>query len=97
MKETGWAYRPQVLPSSITMRFGYIQVYQEKMSILGGQSISHSKQRVYMYMCPTSDGFSYRVTSLYSFKIVDKEILHIVYNTGIYCSSYKVDTVYLVQ
>ena len=32
-----------------------------------------------------------------SFKLVDKEILRIVSNIGIYCSSDKVGTVYLVQ
>jgi len=48
-------------------------------------------------MCPNPKGFRDRAISLYSCKIVDKEILRIVYNIGIYCSSDKVGTVYLVQ
>jgi hypothetical protein len=40
----------------------------------------------------------YRAISLYISKIVDKEeILRTVSDTGIYCSSDKVGTVYLVQ
>jgi hypothetical protein len=50
-----------------------------------------------MYICPIPYGFRDIAISLYSSKIVDtKEILRIVSNTGIYCSSDKVDTVYLV-
>jgi hypothetical protein len=53
-------------------------------------------KRVYMYMCPLSNGFRGRVISLYSSKIADKkEILRTVSNTGIYCSSDKVATVHL--
>jgi CTP:phosphocholine cytidylyltransferase-like protein len=48
-------------------------------------------------MCPILNGFRDRAISLYSFKMVDKYILRIVYNTGIYCSSDKVGTLYLVQ
>jgi hypothetical protein len=48
-------------------------------------------------MCPILKGFRDRAISLYSCKIVDKEILHIVSNIGIYCSRDKVGTVYLVQ
>jgi hypothetical protein len=48
-----------------------------------------------MYMCPIPNGF--RDISLHSYKIVDKkETLRTVYSTGIYCSSDKVGTVYLV-
>ena len=50
-----------------------------------------------MYMCPIPNGFRGRAISLYSCKIVDKEILLIVYNIGIYCSSDKFGTFYLVQ
>jgi hypothetical protein len=51
-----------------------------------------------MFMCPIPNGFRVTAISLYSSKIVDKkEILHAVSNTGIYCSSDKVGTVYLVQ
>jgi hypothetical protein len=69
-----------------------------KIKILGGHSIGHSKQKLYMYMCPIPNGFRDTAISLYSSKIVDmKEILRTVSNTGIYCSSDKVGTVYLVQ
>jgi predicted transport protein len=48
-------------------------------------------------MCPIRNGFVDRDISLYSSKIVDKkEILRTVSNTGMYCSSDKVGTVYLV-
>jgi hypothetical protein len=48
-------------------------------------------------MCPILNGFRDRVILLYSSKIVDKkEILRTVSNTGIYCSSDEVGTVYLV-
>jgi hypothetical protein len=51
-----------------------------------------------MYMCPIPNGFRYRAISLYSSKIVDKkEILRTLSNTGIYFSSGKVRTVYVVQ
>jgi hypothetical protein len=52
---------------------------------------------VYMCICPVPNGFRDRAISLYSSKIVDKkEILRTASNTGIYCSSDNVDTVYLV-
>jgi hypothetical protein len=48
-------------------------------------------------MCPIPKGFQDRVILLCSSKIVNKkEILRTVYNTGIYCSSGKVGSVYLV-
>jgi hypothetical protein len=72
-------------------------VPQEKVNILGGHSIGHSKQKLCMYMCPIPNGFRDRAISLYISKIIDKkETLRIVSNTGIYCSSDKVGTVYLV-
>jgi hypothetical protein len=53
-------------------------------------------KKLYTYMCPIPNSFRDRVISLYSSTIVDKkEILHTVSNTGIYCSSEKVGTVYL--
>jgi hypothetical protein len=59
-------------------------------------SVIQSKN-LYMYMCPVPNGFRDRAVSLYSSKTVDKkEILRTVSNTGIYCSSDKVGTVYLV-
>jgi hypothetical protein len=49
-------------------------------------------------MCPISNGFRGGKISLHSSKIVaKKKILPNVSNTGIYCSSDKVRTVYLVQ
>jgi hypothetical protein len=54
-------------------------------------------KKVYMYMCPIPNGFRDRAISLYSSKIVDKKkILRTVSNTGIYCSSDEVGTVYQV-
>jgi hypothetical protein len=62
-----------------------------------GKNIGHSKQKMYMHVCPIPNGFRGRAISLYGSKIVDKkEILRTVSNTGIYCSSDKVCTVYLV-
>jgi hypothetical protein len=50
------------------------------------------------YMCPIPNGFRDNVISLYSSNFVDKkQILRTVSNTGIYCSSDKVGTVYIVQ
>jgi hypothetical protein len=51
-----------------------------------------------MYMCPIPNCFPDRVISLYSSKTVDEEeIILTVSNTGNYCSSDNVGTVYLVQ
>jgi hypothetical protein len=48
-----------------------------------------------MYTCPIPNSFRDRAISLYSPNIVNKkEILRTVYNTGIYCSSDEVGTVY---
>jgi hypothetical protein len=45
---------------------------------------------MYMYMCPIPNGFSS--------KIVDKKaVLRTLSNTGIYCSSDKVGTVYVFE
>jgi len=30
------------------------------VSILGGHNVGHSKQNVYMYMCPIANGFRHR-------------------------------------
>jgi hypothetical protein len=50
-----------------------------------------------MYMFPISNAFRDRDNSPYISKFVDKkEVLRTVSNTGIYCSSDKVNTVYLV-
>jgi hypothetical protein len=50
-----------------------------------------------MYKCPILNDFRDKAISLYSSKTVDKKkILRTVSNTGIYCSSDKVGTVYLV-
>jgi hypothetical protein len=54
-------------------------------------------KKLYMYMCPVPNGFRDRAISLYSSNIVDKKaILRTDSNTGIYHSSDKVGTVYLV-
>jgi hypothetical protein len=52
-----------------------------------------------MYLCPIRNGIRDKATSilLHSCKVVDKEIKLIVSNIGIYCSSDKVGTVYLIQ
>jgi hypothetical protein len=68
-----------------------------KVNILGGHTMGHSEQKLYMYMCPIPKGFRDRSMSLYSSKIVMEEILRTVSNTDIYCSSDKVGTVYPVQ
>jgi hypothetical protein len=76
------------------------RVSQEGRSIFWEATVSVilSKKKVYMYMCLIPNGFRDRAISLYSSKTVDKnEILRIVSNTGIYCSSDKVGTVYVVQ
>jgi hypothetical protein len=73
---------------------------QEESSIFWEVVVSAilSKTKLYMYMCPIPNGFRDRVISLCSSEIVDKkQILRTVSNDGIYCSSAKVGTVYLVQ
>jgi hypothetical protein len=74
------------------------RVCQEEMSIFWEVIVSVIlSKKCYMYMCPIPNGFRNRVISLYSSKIVDKkEILRAVSNSGVYCSSDKVGTVYLV-
>jgi hypothetical protein len=37
-----------------------------KVNILGGHNIGHSKQKIYMYMCPIPNGFRNRAISVYS-------------------------------
>jgi hypothetical protein len=49
-----------------------------------------------MYTCPIPNGFGDKATSLYSSKIVDKNEICTVSNTGIYCSCDKAGTVYLI-
>jgi hypothetical protein len=54
-------------------------------------------KKVYMHICHILNGFRDTAILLYSSKTVNKkEILRTVSNTGIYCSSDKVGTVYLV-
>jgi hypothetical protein len=49
-------------------------------------------------MCPTPNRFQNSAISLYSSKIIEKkEILLTVCNTGVYCSSEKVGTVYIFE
>ena len=71
---------------------------QEGMSIFWEVKVSVIlTKKVCMYMCPIPNGFRDRAISLHSCKIVDKEILSIVSNIGMYCSRDKVGAVYLVQ
>jgi hypothetical protein len=74
------------------------RVSQEERSIFWEVIISVIlSKKVYMYMCPTPNGFRDTDILLHSSKIVDKkEILRTVSITGIYCSSDKVGTVYLI-
>jgi hypothetical protein len=66
---------------------------EETSNILGGHSIGHFEQYIYVYMCPTPNGFRDRAISLHSSKTVGKkEILYTISNTGIYGSSDKVGT-----
>jgi hypothetical protein len=52
---------------------------------------------VHVYVCLISIGFRDTAISLYSSKIVDKkEIKRAVSNTGVYCSSDRVRSMYLV-
>jgi hypothetical protein len=54
-------------------------VSQEEMSIFWEVIVSVIlSKKVYVYMCPIPNGFWDRDISLYSSKIVDKEILHTV-------------------
>jgi hypothetical protein len=74
------------------------RVSQEERSIFWEVTVSVIlSKKLCMYLCPIPNGFRDGVISLYSSKIVhQKEILPTVSNTGIYCSSDKVGTVYLV-
>jgi hypothetical protein len=76
------------------------RMFQEDRSVFGEvivPVILSKKRKVYMYIRRILNGFRDRATSLYSCKIVDKkEILRTVSNTGIYCSSDRVGSVYLV-
>jgi hypothetical protein len=48
-------------------------------------------------MCPFPNGFLDRASSLYSSKVVDmKERLRTVLNTGIYCSSDKTGSLFII-
>jgi hypothetical protein len=68
-----------------------------KVNVLGGHSIGHSKQEGIHVHVSYAEQSRDRAVSLYRCKIVDKkEILRTVSNTGIYYSSDKVGTVYLV-
>jgi hypothetical protein len=73
-------------------------MFQEERSVLSDVIVSVILcKKFYMYMCPIPNGFPDIDISLYSSKFVDKkDTLRTVSNTGIYCSSGKVGTVYLV-
>jgi hypothetical protein len=75
----------------------YTECSKRKCQYSGGHSIGHSKQKSEYVYGSVPNGFRDRAISLYSSKTVDKkEILRIVSNPGIYCSSDRVGTVYLV-
>jgi len=78
--------------------FTPIQVSQEEWSIFWEVIVSVIlSKNVYVNVCPILNGFQGRANWMYNRKIVDKkEKLHVhtVSNTGIYCSSYRVGTVY---
>jgi hypothetical protein len=70
--QAAWCLRIPTLWENFSLP--YIQsVPRGKVNILGGHSMCHSKQKLYMYMCPILNGFRYRASSLYSSKIVDKK------------------------
>jgi predicted transport protein len=67
-----------------------------EVNILWGHSVGHSKLKMNVHVS-YFERFRERAISLNSSKNNDKkEILRTVSNTGIYCSSDKVGTVYLV-
>jgi hypothetical protein len=73
-------------------------VFQEEMPIAWEAMVSvFPIKEVNMYICPIPNGYRDRDISPDSFKIGDKkEILRTLSDTGIYCSSDKVGTVYQV-
>jgi hypothetical protein len=73
-------------------------MFQEERSTFWNVIVSAIvSKKVYMYICPTPNGFRDIVISLHSSKIGgNKEVLRTITNTGIYCSSDKVGTVYLI-
>jgi hypothetical protein len=73
-------------------------VSQEERSIFWEVIVSVIlSKKLCTFVYPIRNGFRVTAISLYSSKIVDKkEILRTVSNIGIYCSSDKVGTVYLV-
>jgi hypothetical protein len=81
-------------------RHEYLKIYSVPgvlLSILEVIISAILSKKVHMYMYPIPNGFPDRTISLYSPKIVDKnEILRTVSNDGIYCSSDKLGTVYLL-
>jgi hypothetical protein len=83
---------------TLTLRSVIYRVSQKERSIFWEVVVSVIvSKKLYMYMYPIPKCFRDRVIVLHSSKFVDKkEILRTVSNTGIYCSSDKVDTVYLV-
>jgi hypothetical protein len=89
----------QLSQSGRHISVGIYRVSQEESSISWEAIVlSILSKNVYTYMYHIPNCFRDRVISLYSSNILDKkEILRTVYNTGIYCSSDKFRTVYLVQ
>jgi hypothetical protein len=72
--------------STTTINVRYIQgVPGGNVNILGGHNVGLSKQKIVYLHVPLLNGFRDRAILLYSCKIINKEILRIVYNIGIYC------------
>jgi hypothetical protein len=62
-------FRGNVYTESLSSNDRGVHIYNVpggKFSILGGHSIGHSKQNVYMYICPIPNGFRDRTFSLYT-------------------------------
>jgi hypothetical protein len=56
--------------------FSCIQIIPgEKVDIIGGHSIGHSKQKFYMHVCPIPNGFRDRAISLYSNRRATRHVL----------------------
>jgi hypothetical protein len=72
------------------------RVSQEERSIFWEVIASFIvSKKVYIHMCHIPNGFRDTAVSLHSSKTVGRKLLHIVSNTGVYCSSDKVGTVYI--
>jgi len=93
-----WSLRLQGQTIRHWINWPIYRVSQEERSIFWEVMVSVIlSKNVYTNMCPIPNGFRDRAIWMYNRKIVDnKEILRVrtVSNTGIYCSSDSVGTVY---